>query len=32
MGCDGDEDEVVSKIAEMEAQDLDKADRVAEQP
>ncbi|KAG5534448.1 hypothetical protein RHGRI_022547 [Rhododendron griersonianum] len=32
MGCDGDEDEVVSKIAEMEAQNLDKANRVAGQP
>ncbi|KAG5561291.1 hypothetical protein RHGRI_004352 [Rhododendron griersonianum] len=32
MGYDGDEDEVVSKIVEMEAQDLDKADKVAEQP
>lgn len=32
MGCHGDEDEVVSKIAEMEAQDLDKADKVVGKP
>lgn len=31
IGYDGDEDEVISKIAEMEAQDLEKACKVAEQ-
>ncbi|KAI8553504.1 hypothetical protein RHMOL_Rhmol05G0021000 [Rhododendron molle] len=31
VGYDGDEDEVVSRFVEMEAQDLDRADRVAGQ-
>ncbi|KAG5539457.1 hypothetical protein RHGRI_019859 [Rhododendron griersonianum] len=29
MGYDGDEDEVISRLADMEAQDLDRADRAA---